>query len=133
MLRLLSDENFNGDIVRGLLLREPDLDLVRAQDVRLEGADDPDVLGTGHLARPPRSARGCRAAASIDVLLEPLGDRVEVRRQVEDTASQGAEPPGLTRRGRGRGAEGGYWRAIAGEDDFLSRGQLLDDLRQPGL
>src|SRR5258705_259685 len=37
MLRLLSDENFNGDIVRGL-------DLVRVQDVGLEGADDPDVL-----------------------------------------------------------------------------------------
>jgi len=44
MLRLLSDENFNGDIVRGLLLRRPDLDLVRVQDVGLEGADDPAVL-----------------------------------------------------------------------------------------
>ena len=29
MLRLLADENFNGDIVRALLLRQPDLDLVR--------------------------------------------------------------------------------------------------------
>jgi hypothetical protein len=28
MLRLLTDENFNGDIVRGLLLRRPDLDMV---------------------------------------------------------------------------------------------------------
>jgi hypothetical protein len=44
MLRLLADENFNGDIVRGLLLREPDLDLVRVQDVGLAGEDDPDVL-----------------------------------------------------------------------------------------
>ena len=44
MLRLLADENFNGDIVRGLLLRQPDLDLVRVQDVGLVGADDPDVL-----------------------------------------------------------------------------------------
>ena len=35
MLRLLADENFSGDIVRGLLLRQPDLDLVRAQDVGL--------------------------------------------------------------------------------------------------
>lgn len=35
MLRLLADENFNGDIVRGLLLREPDLDIVRVQDVGL--------------------------------------------------------------------------------------------------
>ncbi len=44
MLRLLTDENFNGDIVRGLLLRQPDLDIVRVQDVGLAGADDPDVL-----------------------------------------------------------------------------------------
>lgn len=43
MLRRVSDENFNGDIVRGLRLRRPDLDLVRAQDVGLEGADDPCV------------------------------------------------------------------------------------------
>jgi hypothetical protein len=44
VLRLLSDENFNGDIVRGLLLRRPDLDLIRVQDVGLDGADDPDIL-----------------------------------------------------------------------------------------
>ncbi len=44
MLRLLSDENLNGDMVRGLLLREPDLDLVRVQDVGLLGVEDPDVL-----------------------------------------------------------------------------------------
>jgi len=44
MLRLLADENFNGDIVRGLSSRQPDLDLVRVQDVGLGGADDPDVL-----------------------------------------------------------------------------------------
>jgi hypothetical protein len=44
MLRLLSDENLDGDLVRGLLLREPALDLVRAQDVGLMGIQDPDVL-----------------------------------------------------------------------------------------
>jgi predicted nuclease of predicted toxin-antitoxin system len=44
MVRLLGDENFNDDIVRGLLLRQPDLDLVRVRDVGLGGADDPDVL-----------------------------------------------------------------------------------------
>jgi predicted nuclease of predicted toxin-antitoxin system len=44
MVRLLSDENFNGDIVRGLLLRRPALDLRRIQDVGLEGADDPTIL-----------------------------------------------------------------------------------------
>src|SRR5262249_10961464 len=44
MPRLLADENFNGDVVRGLLLRQPDLDIVRVPDVGLAGADDPDVL-----------------------------------------------------------------------------------------
>lgn len=44
MLRLLADENFNNDILRGLLRRNPDLDIVRAQDVGLSGADDPTLL-----------------------------------------------------------------------------------------
>lgn len=44
MLRLVSDENFNGDIVRGLLLRCPNLDLCRIQDVGLEHAEDPEIL-----------------------------------------------------------------------------------------
>jgi predicted nuclease of predicted toxin-antitoxin system len=44
MLRLLADENFNGDIVRGLLLREPKLDIIRVQDTELSGAGDADVL-----------------------------------------------------------------------------------------
>ena len=44
MLRLAADENFNNDIVRGLLRRNPGLDLVRIQDVGLSGADDPTVL-----------------------------------------------------------------------------------------
>jgi len=44
MLRLLADENFNGDIVRGLRLRLADFDIVRVQDVGLAGAEDPDIL-----------------------------------------------------------------------------------------
>lgn len=44
MLRLLSDENFNGDIVRGLFLRQPNLDLLRVQDVGLCEVDDPTIL-----------------------------------------------------------------------------------------
>ena len=44
MLRLLSDENFNGEIVRGLFRVQADLDLVRVQDVGLLGADDPAIL-----------------------------------------------------------------------------------------
>ncbi|MGH2353856.1 MAG: DUF5615 family PIN-like protein [Chloroflexota bacterium] len=43
-LRLLADENFDGDIVRGLLRQWPDLDIVRVQDSGLAGVDDPAVL-----------------------------------------------------------------------------------------
>jgi len=44
MLRLAADENFNNDILHGLLRQKPDLDLVRVQDVGLSGADDATVL-----------------------------------------------------------------------------------------
>ena len=44
VLHLAADENFSGDIVRGLLRRRPLLDLVRLQDVGLTGANDRDVL-----------------------------------------------------------------------------------------
>jgi len=44
MLQLLADENFNNRIVRGLLHRKPDADIVRVQDVGLAGTGDPGVL-----------------------------------------------------------------------------------------
>jgi hypothetical protein len=44
MLRLLADENFNNDIVRGVRRRNPEVDLVRVQDTNLAGADDPTIL-----------------------------------------------------------------------------------------
>jgi predicted nuclease of predicted toxin-antitoxin system len=44
MLSFLSDENFNGDIIRGLSLRQPKLDLLRVQDVGLQEVDDPIIL-----------------------------------------------------------------------------------------
>lgn len=43
-MRLAADENFNNDIVRGLLRRTSDLEIVRIQDVGLSGADDSTVL-----------------------------------------------------------------------------------------
>src|SRR5688500_6639801 len=36
MSRLLAAENFNGDIVRGLLLRQPDRIIIRVQDGELQ-------------------------------------------------------------------------------------------------
>ena len=44
MLLLAADENFDNDIVRGLLRRRPDIDIVRVQDVGLSGASDPIIL-----------------------------------------------------------------------------------------
>lgn len=44
MILLAADENFNNAILRGVLRRKPDLDIIRIQDVGLSGADDPTVL-----------------------------------------------------------------------------------------
>lgn len=44
MLRFLADENFNNQILRGILRRNPNVDIVRVQDVGLIEADDPSVL-----------------------------------------------------------------------------------------
>jgi hypothetical protein len=44
MIRFIADEDFNGRIVRGLLLRKKDLDLVRVPDVGLSGASDEKLL-----------------------------------------------------------------------------------------
>lgn len=44
MIRFLVDENYNNDILRGVIRRAAGLDAQRAQDVGLKGASDPDVL-----------------------------------------------------------------------------------------
>lgn len=41
---MAADENFDNNIIRGLLRRKADLDIVRIQDAGLSGADDPAVL-----------------------------------------------------------------------------------------
>ena len=44
MIALAFDENFNNDVLRGLLRRNPALDVVRVQDAGLISLDDPAVL-----------------------------------------------------------------------------------------
>lgn len=44
VLRFLADENFNNDILRGVLRRTPDVDILRVQDVGLSGRPDPEIL-----------------------------------------------------------------------------------------
>jgi predicted nuclease of predicted toxin-antitoxin system len=43
-MHFLADENFNNQILRGLLRRVPDADITRVQDTELAGAPDTVVL-----------------------------------------------------------------------------------------
>jgi predicted nuclease of predicted toxin-antitoxin system len=43
-MRFLADEDFNGDIIRGVLRKEPTLDIVRVQDTEIYQSDDRTVL-----------------------------------------------------------------------------------------
>jgi len=84
MLRLTVDENFNNDIVRGLLRRKSDLDIVRVQDVGLSGADDPTILKW--------------AAQERRILL--THDVSTITRYVYERASAGKLMPGVFEVGR---------------------------------
>jgi ABC-type sugar transport system substrate-binding protein len=44
MIKFLADEDFNNRIVRGLLRRQPNLDILRVQDTPMAGAPDAAVL-----------------------------------------------------------------------------------------
>lgn len=44
MIRLLADEDFDNDILRGLTRRIPELDIIRVQDAGLRGARDVAIL-----------------------------------------------------------------------------------------
>lgn len=56
MLRFLADENFNNQIVRGVLRRNANVDIVRVQDVGSSEADDPTVL---EWAKLPSKGESC--------------------------------------------------------------------------
>jgi hypothetical protein len=70
MLRLATDADVNGAIVRGLRLRIPGIDLIRSQDFLKEGTPEPgsSVVGTRsrpgpHIERPQDDDR-LRASSS---------------------------------------------------------------------
>jgi predicted nuclease of predicted toxin-antitoxin system len=44
MLRLVSDEDVHGGVIRGLRRRAPGLDLIRVQEVGLDHTPDPEIL-----------------------------------------------------------------------------------------
>jgi len=94
MLRLLSDQNFSGDIVRGLLLRRQDLDLSRVQDIGLEEADDCTILEwaaarnrillTHDRATMPHFAYARVAAGESMPGVFVVHDRMAVRQAIEE-------------------------------------------------
>jgi len=79
VLRLAADENFNNNIVRGLLRRKPDADIVRVQDAGLSGANDPTVLEW--------AAEQGRAVVSHDVST--------LRKHAYDRVAAGLAMPGV--------------------------------------
>src|SRR5690348_9460003 len=44
MLRLATDADVHGEIIRGLHRRRPEIDLVRTRDALGQGTPDPDIL-----------------------------------------------------------------------------------------
>lgn len=112
MLRLLSDENLNGEIVRGLFRAQSDLDLVRVQDVGLREADDPSILEW--------------AAHNIRVVL--THDRATMPAFAYDRVCDGGSMPGMLviddRAATGSTIEDVLLFALYGEEGELE-GQVL--------
>ncbi|NLY01079.1 MAG: DUF5615 family PIN-like protein [Rhodopirellula sp.] len=79
MLRLASDADVHGDILRGLRRRLPEINLVRVQDALPEGTADPEVL--------------VWAAAESRILI--TNDRNTMVGFAYERVAAGAEVPGL--------------------------------------
>src|SRR5205085_12099031 len=79
MLRLATDEDFNNRILRGLLRRKPDLDIVRVQDAGLTGKGDAELLEW--------AARDGRVLLTHDV--------TTMKQYVDDRIAAGLPMPGV--------------------------------------
>lgn len=75
-MKLISDEDFNNRIVRGLLRRFFALDLVRAQDVGLAGKHDTEVLAWA--AHENRLILTHDFATMIDFAYSRVADNLEM-------------------------------------------------------
>jgi predicted nuclease of predicted toxin-antitoxin system len=97
VIKLASDENFDGDVVRGLIRRVPQLDLVRIQDADLAGSSDPTILAW--------------SANENRVLL--THDRDTMPKFVYDRVIAGEPMPGVflvsNRMPKGQAGGGGRW------------------------
>jgi hypothetical protein len=79
MLRLAIDEDFNNRILRGLLRRKPELDIVRVQDAGILGRGDAEVLEW--------------AATENRILL--THDVTTMKRHVDERIAAGLPMPGV--------------------------------------
>src|SRR2546423_9993205 len=79
MLRLATDEDFNNRILRGLLRRRPNLDIVRVQDAGLIGSGDAEVLEW--------AAREGRVLLTHDV--------TTMKQYVDERVAAGLQMPGV--------------------------------------
>lgn len=78
-MRFATDEDFNNRILRGLLRRNPDLDIVRVQDAGLVGRGDAEVLEW--------AAREGRVLLTHDV--------TTMKRHVDERTDAGLPMPGV--------------------------------------
>ena len=69
VLKFAADENLNSNIIRGLLRRNSQLDILRIQDVALSGASDPEVLAWA--ARDNRCPHHPRRQHNYPLCLRP--------------------------------------------------------------
>jgi hypothetical protein len=75
MLKFLVDENFDNAIVRGLIRRQPDIDLIRVQDTELsEIAGKPCPSRAGMQRRRVRNPIPEQSRQSLDLGSEGMGD-----------------------------------------------------------
>jgi hypothetical protein len=78
-VRFLADYDFNGEILDGVVRREPSIDFLSGFEAGLEGVPDPDVLDPPPVASPRRS----RSPASVrSVKIQPSVDgfNIEMKR-----------------------------------------------------
>ena len=93
MVALAADENFNNDILRGLLRRKPDLDIVRLQD-----ACQKYFFARSRTERPFPALRCLCYATSLAVARRRLTTRQKVPTALGWPSKKSSKKPGLFRR-----------------------------------
>lgn len=87
MIKLAADENFNGKILRGLLRRQSDIDIVRIQDTHVYQADDPTVLAWAAQENRVMLTHDIRTMANFAIQRIEQGSPMSGLFQVDQAAS----------------------------------------------